>query len=165
MKKRDIVIGLVVLLLLAGVIYWRQRVEKPEEIKIPETLSTEDKIEERFNVQIPENVEKAELKDVSGSNASGIATRKFENGEFELGILADLPTPETGEFYQGWVNKGEEGKEDYRILTLGKLRIAKGGYLLDFKSSTDYTDYNKVVVSLEKTLSSAPDRLILEGSF
>jgi len=159
MKKRDIVIGLLVLALLAGVIYWRQRINKPEEIKVPQTLSTEEKIEEQFRVQIPEGVEKAELKDVSGGNASGMATRKFTDGEFELGILADLPAPETEKFYQGWVNKNEE------FLSLGKLRIAKGGYILDFKSSTDYPDYRKVVVSLEKSLTEKPDKTILEGSF
>ena len=160
MKKRDIVIGLVVLFLLAGVIYWRQRIKTPdEEIKIPQTLSTEDKIEEKFRVQIPEGVDKAELKDVTGGTASGITTRKFEASTFELGILADLPTPEVGKFYQGWARKDDE------FLALGELRIAKGGYLLDFKSGTDYSDYNKIVVSLEKSLTEKPDKTILEGSF
>jgi hypothetical protein len=165
MKTRDIVIGLVVLLLLAGVIYWRQRVQTPQEIKTPETLSTQNKIEDKFNVQIPEGVEKAELKDVSGGNASGIATRKFENGEFELGILADLPTTEAGSFYEGWISKGEEGEEGYEILSLGGLTVAKGGYLLDFKSPTNYSDYGNVVVSLEKSVGEAPDQRVLEGSF
>lgn len=160
MKKRDIVIGLVVLALLTGVIYWRQRIKKPEEeIKIPQTLSTEDKIEEKFRVQIPEGVDKAELKDITGGTSSGIATRKFEAGTFELGILADLPMPEVDKFYQGWARKDDE------FLSLGKLIIAKGGYILDFKSSADYSDYNKVIVSLEKSLSEKPDKTILEGSF
>ena len=165
MKIRDIVIGLLVLLLLAGVIYWRQRSQRPEEVAVPQTLSTEDKIEDKFNVQIPENVDKAELKDVSGGNASGLATRKFENEEFELGILADLPAAQTGSFYEGWISKGEEGKEGYEILSLGGLMVAKGGYLLDFKSVTNYSDYSKVIVSLEKSVGESPDKSVLEGSF
>src|SRR3989344_5249560 len=81
MKRRDIVIGSVILLLLVGVIYWNRRNRRLEELKVPETLtkSVEETLEDKFKIEIPEDIDKAELKDVLGGTASGIATRKFEN--------------------------------------------------------------------------------------
>lgn len=166
MARRDIVIGFIILVLVAGVVYIRQKnTSKKEEMKVPQTLSIQDTIEQKFNTQIPEDVEKAELKDVSGGTGSAIATRKFENGQFQLNILADLPDPEQGKFYEAWSIKGEEGKEGYSIVSLSKLSVAKGGWMLSFKSANDYTDHPKVLISLESKLDSTPEKHILEGSF
>lgn len=165
MNRRDIVIGLVILALLVGVVYWRQTSKKEEEIKVPETLSVEDVLEEKFKLEIPEDVDKAELKDVSGGNASGLATRDFKDGQFSHTILADLPEPEAGKFYEGWLVKGEEGKEGFEAISTGRMRVAKGGYLLEYKSSKDLKDYTKVVVTLETKADKTPEKHILEGNF
>lgn len=165
MNKKDIVIGILILLLLAGIIFWRQRPKPPEERKVPETLSSEKELEEKFRLEIPEDVEKAELKDVSGGNSFGIATRKFQNGKFTHTILADLPEPEKGAFYEGWLIRGVEGSENFSLVSSGKLRLAKGGYLLEFESTTDYSDFNKVLITLEKIADKNPEKHILEGSF
>lgn len=160
MNRRDIVIGFVILAILAGFIYWRQRTTEEEELQIPQTLSVEDKIEERFNLEIPEDVDKAELRDIAGGDASGIATRKFESGRFIYTVLADLPDPEKGKFYQGWLLKGDEA-----LVSTGRMSVAKGGWILEFESSTDYMNYNKVVVTEEEISDITPERHILEGEF
>jgi len=165
MNRRDIVIGAVVLLAVAGLIYWRQVSRKTEQQTVPETLSVEDKIEDKFKYQIPDDVEKAELKDVAGGDASAISTRKFENNKFTSAVLADLPDPATGSFYQGWLVKGEEGKEGYAVVSLGRLQVAKGGWMVDFSTATNYSDYDKVLITLEKTFDKTPETKILEGSF
>lgn len=158
MKRRDIVIGLVVLAVLAGIIYWVRRPGK-EGPNLPTTPSLEEQIEESFNVQIPEDVEKAELEDVAGGDSSALATRKYESGKFNHTVLADLSEPESGKFYQGWLVKGDE------VLNTGRLTIAKGGYLLEFERSTDYSDYDDVVVTLEEVDDNTPEEHILEGTF
>lgn len=158
MNRRDIVIGLIILAVLAGVVYFVRRPRGPTLPAIP-TPSTEEKIEESFNVKIPEDVERAELTAVAGADGSGIATRKFETGVFTHTVLADLPEPEAGTFYEGWLVKG------LSFISSGEMRIAKGGYLLDFTSSVDYSDYNKVVITLEKVDDKKPETHILEGSF
>ncbi|KKQ24958.1 MAG: hypothetical protein US62_C0036G0019 [Candidatus Woesebacteria bacterium GW2011_GWA1_37_8] len=165
MNRRDIVIGAVVLLAIAGLIYWRQVSKKVSTQTVPETLSVEDKIEDKFKYQIPDDVEKAELKDITGGDASAISTRKFENNKFTSTILADLPDPVPGSFYQGWLVKGEEGKDDYAILSLGKLTVAKGGWMLDYSSTSNKTDYSKVLITLEKKFDTTPETKVLEGSF
>ena len=165
MKSRDIVIGIVVLLVIGGLLYLRQRNKAGDEMKVPETLSVEESLEDKFKIQIPEDVDKAELKDVSGGSSSAIATRKYENNKFSHSVLADLPDPEQGSFYEGWLVRGEEGEDNFSVISTVKMSLAKGGYLLEFESNNDYSDYNKVVITLEKVADKLPEKHILEGSF
>jgi hypothetical protein len=165
MKRRDIVIGAVLLVLLAGFIYIRQRAMQDEDMIVPETLSSEQIFEEKFNIQIPEDADKAELKMVGDLDGSGIAIRKFEEGKFTHSVLVDLPDPQQGYFYEGWLAKGEEGEENYAIVSTGKLRLAKGGWMLDYTSATDLSDHSKVIVSLEKTFDRNLESKVLEGDF
>ena len=162
MNRRDILIGLVILAILAGIIYFVRRPQTPtlETVSTTPSPELEEQLESNFNFTIPDNVEKAQLKDVTGGTAEGIATRSFENGEFIHTVLVDLPDPVAGTFYEGWLVKADD-----TFFSTGALRIAKGGYLLEFDSSTDYSDYNKVVITLEKKNDKTPEKHILEGSF
>ena len=160
MKRRDIVIGILVIILLGGIIYWRQKTQKKEELVVPETLSVQKEFEDKFKISIPENVDKADLSDVSEGNGLGFATRKYENGKFSHTLLADLPEAAAGSFYEGWLME-----DDSKVIPTGKLLLEKGGYILEFQSTKDYSSYKKVVVSLEKRLGKSPEKNILEGSF
>ena len=84
---------------------------------------------------------------------------------FSQSVLADLPDPEEGKFYQGWLVRGEEGSDEYSIVSVGKLKLAKGGWSLDFSERNDYSDYAKVLVSLEEKDDDVPEKVILEGGF
>ena len=165
MNRRDIVIGLVVLALIVGAITWSRRQRVSPTTPPSPTPSVEQRLEETFNFKIPEDVEKADLTDVSGGDGSGVATRKFENGTFTHTVLADLPDPVGSTFYDGWLVRGKEGDANFSLISTGRLRIAKGGYLLEFDSSTDYSDHNQVVITLEKVADKVPETHILEGSF
>lgn len=132
MRARDIVIGLIILAIVAGAIVWFRRPKTPEPTPTP---SVEEKLEETFRFQIPEDVERAELRDVSGGEGIGIATRDM--------VLADLPEPAATDAYQVWM----DGK------FLGTMRVAKGGYLFEEKMTG-----KKIEVKLG-------DKTILEGSF
>lgn len=170
MNKKDIVIGVVVLVVVIGTLYWIKRNKTLQVISTP-IPSVEKKLESSFNFTIPEDVDKAELKDVSGGTGSGIATRKFvptergKTAQFSHMVLADLPDPLAGTFYEGWLVRGKEGDPNFDYLFTGKMRIAKGGYLLEFNSTKDYSDYKGVVVTLEKVDDKKPEKHILEGSF
>jgi hypothetical protein len=164
MKSRDIAIGVIVLVLLAGLVYYRRTNQKPVET-VPVAQSTEKTLEDKMKIEIPENVDKAELKDSSGGNSTAIATRDFSNGKFASSVIADLPAPGVGEFYQAWLVKGETGKDGYSLLSLGRLRTAKGGFLLDYTTAKDYSDHGKVQVTLEKKADNTPEKVVLEGSF
>jgi hypothetical protein len=107
----------------------------------------------------PEDVDKAQLRDITGGTSSGMAIRIFEDGKFKHMVLADLPEPVTGVFYEGWLVK------DNDFFSTGKMRIAKGGWILEFESNVDYSDYNKVVVTQELIDDENPETYILEGEF
>jgi hypothetical protein len=162
MKRRDIVIGLIVVALIAGTIYLirrRNSQETPLKTNEPTTEETESRLEDTFKLDIPEDLDKAQLKDVTGGTSTGIATREFVSGKFTHTALVDLPDPAVGYFYEGWLVKGDQ------YFSTGKLRIAKGGYLLEFQSGVDYSDYDKVVITLEKVFDKTPEQHVLEGTF
>ena len=99
MNRNDIVMGAIILAVMAGGFLLLRNNNTPalEVIPTPSSIEAlEDQIESSFKVDIPDNVEKAELKAVSEGDGSGIATRNFENNKFESTILVDLPDPTVG---------------------------------------------------------------------
>lgn len=162
-NRRDIIIGVIVLILVVGAALWLRN-RNTKDVMAP-TVPIQEEIERSFNLTIPEDVDKADLKDVSGGNGSGIATRKYENGKFSHMVLADLPDPVAGTFYEGWLVRGKMGDDNFAFISTGMLRVAKGGFLLEFNSTTDYSNYMGVVVTLEKVNDKTPETHILEGAF
>ncbi|OGM05389.1 hypothetical protein A2125_02105 [Candidatus Woesebacteria bacterium GWB1_43_5] len=165
MQRRDLIIGAVVLAVIAGVVLFIQR--RRQEVGLPASspISTptiqeqEEAIEDRFRVDIPENVEKANLKDVQGRGFSGIATRDVKSGVLSMTVLADLPDPAQNKFYQVWLRKGADARK------LGSMNIAKGGFLLDVDLREDLSTFKEVVVSLESKNDAQIEEVILQGSF
>lgn len=135
MKARDVVIGAIVLGILVGGALWIRKSRLDKQALTVTTPTVEEKISDTFNgLTIPAGVEKAELKDVAGTGGFGIATRTE--------VLADLPEPGTGT-YQVYM--------DGRLL--GKMRVAKGGWLFEGNISG-----SKIEIKLG-------DKTLLEGSF
>lgn len=159
MNRKDIVIGLAILAVIAGLVFFAKRSKNPGLAVPSETPTIEQKVQDKFKYTVPAGVDKIELKDVSGGNSFAVATRKFENQTFDVTVLADLPDPEAGSFYEAWIQK------DNINVPLGKLSVAKGGYLVNFTSSKDYSDYNKFIVTIEKKDDLTPETYVLEGSF
>ena len=148
-NRKDVFVGLVILVALAGILYLVTK-PKTKPLVIPDSKKIEETIESKFKLTIPDDIEKADLADVSGEGLAGIATR----GE----ILADLPDPSGKEFYQAWLKKGEE------LVSLGKLRVAKGGWMIEY-SAAKYPDFETVLVSRETVFDSKLETRLLEGSF
>lgn len=150
MKRQDIVIAIVGLAILAAVLYFVRNRNQNNEITVTQTPNVEESLEEKLNVQIPDDVEKAEL---TGENDQlGVATRDAASGSYTLTILADLIDPAEDKTYTAAVKKGDEE------IGVGTLRPAKGGYLLEFQTSQDLSDFDQVVVKMD-------DKAVLEGSF
>jgi hypothetical protein len=166
MKSRDVVAGLIIIVILitGGLLIKKNRANK---LAIPlATPSVEERVTSKFGgIILPEDGDKADLNAVSGQEGLGEAVRTNQNGKFDLTVLADLSEPKAGYFYQAWIVRGNAGDENFGYLSLGALRLAKGGYLIDFTSNKDYSDYEKVVVTLEKANNGTPETHVLEGSF
>ncbi|QQG41813.1 MAG: hypothetical protein HYV90_00670 [Candidatus Woesebacteria bacterium] len=161
MKTRDIIVGfLVLVVLITGVLLFKNS-KKNDVLNLPSsTPSIFQRITEKFGgITIPSNADRADLVSVMESGGIGEAIRVFENSKFELTVLADLPEPTTGYFYQAWMGNGTT------FISLGKLNLAKGGYLIDFSSAKNYSNYKEIVVTLEKTFDQKQEESVLEGSF
>ncbi|HTK03231.1 MAG TPA: hypothetical protein VL401_00485 [Alphaproteobacteria bacterium] len=145
MKRREVIIALIIfIILVTAVVLIKKSLNKKLLVTPVATPSIQQRIDDNFpGLVIPNDIEKAELKDVSGGDNMGIATRTE--------ILANLPDLKSGQYYQVWLSNG------VKQILLGNMRIAKAGWLLEYKSS-DYPGYNKIIV----TLNNTP---VLEGSF
>jgi hypothetical protein len=145
MRLKNILVTLLILVILVAGILFILKKARLKNISVPSpTPSIEQKIERKFkNLIIPEDTERVELKNVSGTEGYGMATKSE--------ILADLPELSEGEFYKVWLEK--DGKK----VLLGNMIVAKGGWILNYDLSS-YPGYNKIIVTLNGTN-------ILEGSF
>jgi hypothetical protein len=145
MRFKNILVTLLILILLiAGVLFILKKARLKNTSVPSPTPSIEQKIESKFkNLIIPEDAERVELKNVSGTEGYGMATKSE--------ILADLPEPLVGQKYKVWLEK------DGKTVLLGNMTEAKGGWILNYNSS-NYPGYNKIIVTLN-------DAHILEGSF
>lgn len=153
MGRKEIFVGLFVILVVLGIIFGVKKAKdsKVKPLNIPTPVATQN-LETRFKLTIPSDVEKINLQVAFGFEGMGIATRKFANGVFSHIIIADLPEPASGN-YQAWLIKDDTNK-----ISTGVLKLAKGGYLLEFNSNIDYSDYKKVEVKLG-------EKVVLTGSF
>lgn len=163
MRGKDIVIGVLILAVIAGTISWLRGRSVTSQPQV--TLEMEEKMETTFNLDIPDDVEKTELTDVSGGTASGIATRNYDGSSFTHTVLADLPDPIQATVYEGWLVRGKAGDNNFKFVSTGVMQIAKGGYLLQFESDVDLTAFTGVVITLEQKVDATAEKHILEGSF
>lgn len=161
MKVRDIVIAVVILAIIGFVLYNISNTDNTPELEAtPISGEIEQNLEERFQRDIPDDVEKTELEGtVEGTEVSALAIRDYSDGAYTASVLADLEAPEAGKQYYAWINRDEE------YVRLGTLQQAKGGWLIDYESSTDYSEFDRVVVSHESAPGSEPQDIVLEGSF
>lgn len=152
-NRKDVVTGLIIILLIIGGAYLYKYLKKPRtQTPTPSPVSFEFKkdFSDSFKIDIPDNVSSIELRDVSGGDSRGIAT--------ENEILVDANNPDENKYYEAWLEK------DDKLVSLGKLQMAKGGWLLNYDKSK-YSDYKKIIISLEKTNDNKIEKKILEGSF
>jgi len=114
----------------------------------------------------PTNVESIVLRAKEGFTGEGTATRSTgANGEYILEIIANLPPPAEGKFYEGWVVGSS-------VLSTGKLtqESEDGAWSAVFTDDSDedlYT-YNEIVITEETEadgLDGKPEVHVLEGSF
>jgi hypothetical protein len=146
MKTRDIIVGFVFLVILIAGILWIFRVRNKQNTSLPlPTPNITQQVKNAFpNLNIPDGVEKANLRDATGGSSIGVATRTE--------VVANLPEPTKGQSYQ-IVLENSKGE----TVNIGNMRISKSGYILEY-SSSKFPGYNKVIIMLGTTR-------VLEGSF
>lgn len=164
-RTRDILIGLVVVIIIILIaIFIIRRRQTPaittNNLPFPTPVSSfEQNLQNNFGITVPSTAIKANLNDVTASNQTGLATSDKEGNQNVYTVIANLNDPTPGYFYQAWLVNGN----DY--IPLGKLDIAKGGWIVNYTSARDLSDHKAVWVTLEKTNDPTPEKHVLEGSF
>ncbi len=160
MKTKDVLIGLIVIaIVVTGAIVYKNSKKKTASEVVSPTPNYQF-VENKFpGLKVPANADRASLNKVSGSEGMGEAFRVYENGRYNLTVMATLPDPKQGYFYQTWMVK------DNLFVSIGRMGEAKGGFISEFSAGVDHTDYKKIVVTEERTFDGTPETKILEGSF
>ncbi len=167
MKKNGVLIIVIIAISISAFLYYLFFYKKPEGAQLivedvgPKELSVEKSIEENFRLEIPEDIDKTELKKNSNEEGMAIATREVVAGKFVLTVLANVPD---GDYYAALV-RGNPSDDNFGLIPAGQLRLAKGGYLIEFQSSEDLSDYKRIVVSKTPITTSIPQELVFDGSF
>ena len=105
----------------------------------------------------------AALADVTGGGSFGIAHSQFASSTYTLvSEMGNLPEPADGYFYEGWlVERGDA----LSLVSTGRAQKAGEGYANVYLSTTDLTQYDFYVLTLESDDGNpAPTEHILEGT-
>lgn len=119
--------------------------------------STED-------VEISSQAFEAALSAVGNSHADGAATSDYVDGIFRHLVVATLPDPPEGYFYEGWLIRSRP----FDFFSTGEFiqHVDDLKWYLVYESDDDKRDYNKVIVTLEPNDGNlAPAEHVLEGVF
>lgn len=151
-SKKDIVMGFLIIAIIIGgfFIYKKYRNPKVQSTTSPVSVEYKNNFENNFKYDIPDNANTFELKDISGGNASGLAT--------DNEVLVDADKLDNKSFYVAWL------ENDIAAVSLGKLVENKGGWILKYDKSK-LNDAKRIIISLETNLDQTIEKKILEGSF
>ncbi len=163
MKALLIVIGMVVV--IGGGWYWLKKTVKPEEkAAVGNNMVVNERIVRKYEeakLGLSDNSEKINLSSVGKIKGLGMAVREVSGEVFLHTILAELPDPEVGKFYEGWLVR----ESDKSVVYSGRLELRKGGWMLEYVGKKDLNDHKLVVVTLESKDDQKPETHILEGRF
>lgn len=170
-RGRNILIGIVTfVVVILLIVYFVRRRQSPNIINVNSPLPTstssyQQELQNNFGITVPSNAITADLKDSTGGNQVGLATEETNNGQYTYTVIANLEDPTTGYFYNGWLVRGKQGDSNFDAVNLGKLNLAKGGWIISYTSYKDLSDHKSVWVTLSRGISNFSDQHVLEGSF
>jgi hypothetical protein len=108
------------------------------------------------------NREEAVLRPQGGVEATGYARQEYDNGQYKLTVLADLPEPDPGQTYQAWILEQSSSPLD-QARKIGQLTASKSGYLLDYSGNQDFTNNKYFIISRETNNDNQIETQILNG--
>jgi hypothetical protein len=171
-RSRDILVGVVVIILVILVAVFLIRRRQAANVltnssPLPTPVSQfQQNLQTNFGITVPPTAVKADMKDVSGGNQVGLTTEdKTTSNEHTYTVIANLEDPASGSFYEAWLVRGKPGDANYEPVSLGKLTVAKGGWLVNYTTAKDLSDHKTIWITLEKTNDQVPEKHILEGAF
>ena len=90
--------------------------------------------------------------------AAATATRSFGGGTYILTVEATLPDPKNVS-YQVWVTGGGE------VIPIDYMRGEKTNWSLSVRTGDEFSNYDGIWITLERTKDEIPEEHVMEGSF
>jgi hypothetical protein len=180
---RTMVLGILVLLLLGGGYFFYQSSQKQSSIPAqplkPITVDTlvdqdQDIInQDEFPTRLDTNdlvtmiMEDSstlvgKLSPVQDYIGSGTAYLLREKDQLYHYVQANLPDPNPGLVYEGWLVAQDPPLKFFSTGVMEKS--SDGTYTLTYSSTQAYPEYNHVVITLETQVDAIPEAHVLEGT-
>lgn len=126
---------------------------------VPVEIGTEVKDLTKGAVDL--KTEKTVLEDVKSGDgkAEGTAARSYGGGTFILTVDATLPNPGNVD-YEVWLTGGGE------VIPIDFMQRGSGNtWSLNVTTAEDYSKYNNIWITLERTKDEKPEEHVMEGTF
>ena len=123
-----------------------------------------DIAQDTTTVEVSKTARETALTPVNDTHGTGTATSELVSGTFQHLIVATLPDPPEGYFYEGWLIRSKP----FDFFSTGRLiqHADDLKWYLVWTDVEDRRDYNKVIVTLEEDDGDeAPADHVLEGVF
>ncbi len=123
-----------------------------------------DIAQDTTEVTIAEDALETTLSAIGDTHGSGVATSEWSGTAFRHVIVATLPDPPQGYFYEGWLIRSRP----FDFLSTGHLiqHADDLKWYLVWESSEDRRDFRKIIVTLEPDdKDPAPNIHVLEGLY
>lgn len=134
-------------------------------IVLDEDVQSEANIaQDTTSIQVADGAQEIAMRPVGGFRGSATTSVQFGEEGFQHVVAATLPDPPVGYYYEGWLIRSKP----FDFFSTGRLIQHADDlrwYLL-WESADDYSDYTKVIVTLEPEDGDiAPADHVLEGVF
>ncbi|CAN5655011.1 hypothetical protein BH23PAT1_BH23PAT1_4200 [soil metagenome] len=160
---------LIIVVAAGGFITWRMFQNRQAEDT--NTSSVNEPTQEEKNEEVEDFISlllsnpitaSTNLSAVDGSGSKGTAYRLYEDNTLKHVVVADMPDPESGSVYEGWLVQASPLK----FFSTGVMeKNDQGKWVLEFTSKTEYPNHLKVVITEETIVDEIPEKHILEGDF
>jgi hypothetical protein len=166
MKDKQQWLSIAAVVILVGALGYflfrkNRQVEAPVVENADKTASDSAALLDRMKITLPDNANKANLKDVAGGAGVGLASKQDTGSNTKVSVIAGLPAPQKGKSYQAYI-----GDENGKKILIGQLTEAKGGWLLEKQMKKADVENLKQVTVVEKSSDpKSQDKVILQGDF
>ena len=162
MKKQYLTIIIIILVLIAGAIFFTKFFNKS-------VVSSESGAEEKIvdisvleSIVNNDNTEITLLTAVDESISVGRAFRLIKDGKLDHTVIATMPDPVEGNVYEGWLVQ----TDPLDFFSTGILEKSEDGqWVLIYGGDDEMANHSRVIVTEETVVDDQPERHVIQGDF
>jgi len=170
MPKKLILI-IIAIIAVVGLLLFSQAGTPEENEKPKEEMNEETEQEKDLDIIEEGDLTEAIMSDpsleaiiliaVDRSDSIGAGYRLIKDGKLYHSVMVQLPDPPTGQ-YEGWLVQ----PSPLQFFSTGVLEKDEDGlWVIEYMSDQEFSEYYRVVITLETVIDATPEKHVLEGDF